>query len=100
MFLLKFINPEKYLLKRGAKIGKNFRCNPPVGVADGHLLVIGDNVSLSFNVYFSTHDGSNQVLEHLGFSKPHHLKWGGDFNRKQLFYWCKFNHYAKCYYWR
>lgn len=72
----KYLNPVKYLEKKGAKIGQHVIIEPPVNVTEGFLLEIGDNCNLSTNVYFFTHDGSNVVLEHLGKTKPGYRKYG------------------------
>lgn len=75
-FINKYKRPVKYLKKLGAKIGNNVIIEGPVSVTEGFLLEIGDNCNLSTNVSFFTHDGSNTVLEHLGYSKPGYRKYG------------------------
>ena len=75
-YLRKRFKPVKYLKKQGAKIGNNVIIDGPVSVTEGFLLEIGDNCNLSVDVCFFTHDGSNTVLEHLGYSKPGYKKYG------------------------
>lgn len=72
----KYLRPVKYLEKQGAKIGNKVIIEGPVSVTEGFLLEIGDNCNLSTDVCFFTHDGSNTVLEHLGYSKPGYRKYG------------------------
>lgn len=75
-FIRKHRKPVKYLQKQGAKIGNHVLIEPPVNVTEGFLLEIGNDCNLSTNVSFFTHDGSNTVLEHLGYTKPGFRKYG------------------------
>ena len=75
-YFRKHLHPVKYLKKQGAKIGEGVLIEGPVSVTEGFLLEIGDKCNLSSNISFFTHDGSNTVLEHLGYSRPGYRKYG------------------------
>lgn len=58
---------QNIMRKKGVKIGKN--CNLAGNIAYGtepYLISIGDNVRITSNVQFVTHDGSAWVLRNLG----------------------------------
>lgn len=52
--------------KNGALIGNNVRTFSPINSAEPYLIEIGDNVTISSNVNFITHDNSvSKVLENV-----------------------------------
>lgn len=56
----------KDLRRNGMKIGKNVRIMSKVDFgSEPYLITIGDNVTLSVGVLFSTHDGGAFVLRNL-----------------------------------
>ena len=61
---LNYENKRQYLIKKGASIGKNTRmnCNVDSFGTEPYLIELGNNVKLSFNVTFLTHDGSTIVI--------------------------------------
>lgn len=56
----------KYYVKKGAKIGKNFKCTyiPSFG-SEPYLIEIGDDCYCATNVTFITHDGGTRVINNL-----------------------------------
>lgn len=69
---------RKYLIKKGAKIGKNFRMLSDLGAfgSEPYLIEVGDDVSISTNVSFITHDGGVCVVDKFLYSERIHLKLG------------------------
>jgi maltose O-acetyltransferase len=69
--LINFFNVDqrKKLIKRGLKIGKNFKMLPGCIIDPDHcwLIEIGDNVTLAPNVHILAHDTSTK--EFLGYTK-------------------------------
>ena len=59
-------NKVEYARKLGVRIGKgsNFVSMPSFG-SEPWIITIGDNVNVSSNVSFITHDGGRWVLDHL-----------------------------------
>lgn len=47
-----------YLRKKGIKVGKNARIFSDISTSESYLIKIGDNVTISNNVQFITHDNS------------------------------------------
>ena len=62
-------NKRKYLIKRGAKIGKGTRmhCNVNAFGSEPYLISVGENCLFSGNVNMTTHDGGIKVLNALGY---------------------------------
>lgn len=71
LYILLFVrnNQQKrnYLIKQGAKIGKNTRILSKVGClgTEPYLVEIGENCLISTDVHFLTHDGGISVLNNL-----------------------------------
>ena len=64
--LLKYSNPIKYWKKKGAKIGKGCVIFSSASLGgEPYLVTIGDNVRITTNVTFVTHDGGVWVLRNL-----------------------------------
>lgn len=68
LFVRNVKKKRKYLIKKGAKIGKNTRILSDVSAlgSEPYLVEIGDNCLVSSNVTFMTHDGGISVLNNLG----------------------------------
>lgn len=77
---IKMMNQKKfqiYLRKTGVKIGKN--CDIHKDVIFGtepYLISIGNNVKITWNVNFITHDGGLWVLRNLGMVDRNADKYG------------------------
>lgn len=62
--------PLKKAIKNGLKIGFNCDIDPSVFFgSEPYLISIGDNVRLTKNVQFVTHDGGMWVLRNMGVAK-------------------------------
>lgn len=57
-----------YLKKKGCRFGENIRLNCGIKAFDTepYLITLGDNVLVSGDVHFITHDGAIMVLNNLG----------------------------------
>ena len=49
---------KKYLIKRGVNIGKNCFIYSDISTTESYLITLGDNVTVSGNVTFVTHDNA------------------------------------------
>ena len=60
---------KKYLIKKGAKIGKNTILISDINSfgSEPYLIEIGDNCLISSEVLFMTHDGGMSVLNNLNY---------------------------------
>ena len=69
LFIRNTNQKRKFLIKKGAKIGKNTRILSDVSAlgTEPYLVEIGENCLISLNVTFMTHDGGISVLNNLGY---------------------------------
>lgn len=59
----KYLEPDEYARELGVKVGKNFSITGEVDYSsEPYLITIGDDVRLSDNVRFITHDGGMHVI--------------------------------------
>ena len=60
------LSPIDFCRAQGVQVGKNcdFITMPNIG-SEPYLIKIGDNVSISFDVAFVTHDGGTRVIRNL-----------------------------------
>ncbi len=57
-------NPVSYAKKIGVNIGKNCRIiGPQVWGSESYLITLGDNVNISFDCAFITHDGAISIIK-------------------------------------
>ena len=96
LFLNKLIyrsnkSKTKYLTKKGAKIGENLRLHIPVNNfgSEPWLISIGDDVLISYDVNFVTHDGAVSVLNNLNFFSKRNDLLGKIIIGNNVFIGCK-----------
>lgn len=77
---LKIINNKKYisfLRNKGVIIGENCDIHKSADFgSEPYLISIGDNVRITQNVKFITHDGGLWVLRNMGIVKKEDVKYG------------------------
>lgn len=81
---------SNYFRKAGMKIGKNCNICCNIMTAEPYMIEIGNNVTISGNVVFVTHD--NSVAKLFGGVRPIRQ----DYYWKQLLYWSELNNYVWC----
>lgn len=74
-------NPVKYFRKIGVKIGKNvhfYGANPTMFSSEPWLVTLGDNVHISDNVLFLTHDNGTLLFPEKRFVICGNIKVGNN----------------------